>query len=248
MTFFDSKDAYGWSIDFNVNKEFGTVMPVARKKDPVDKMLDEFVKKASRTAPIVTWVTLKQPTRDLCIHYLSVENGTWGDWGYLKWYYSYPNDHLPKLREMSEFTKYKRNIYFATHVIDEHCNYFVIYYGTTYAYHWGKMRGFLYGWTWDPDQWTSLDSLLGLNGRNHLYPRFILMPGVYPKNTGPVHESIIFYNDNKVRFGSAHDALYMRDLGEGGRMRIMDLPVSENGTDPFPVVYHSTMNIKVDKT
>lgn len=245
-TFFDRFDTYGWTVDFKLNRTARTIQPVAFKKD-TQYIPKEFIEQANDTGPIVTWVYLKQPNRDLCMHYFSIENGTWDDWGYLNWYYSYPEDNLPKLPEMSDKTKYERNIYFATHVIDSVCQYMAIYYGTSYSYSWAKMRGFVYGFNWDLDRWEGLDSLDGLNKRNYLYPRFVLVPGVMPNKTGDLSESIIFYNDHKVSFGSIEYAIMMKWPDEESRKDIKLQKPTEPRKHVSEFVYQKSMNIHVDK-
>ena len=241
LTFFDQYHLYGWEIDFNANRRTKKVEPQAIPRRPLTEPEPEMVKKMQSTAPIVTWVSLKQPNRGICTHYFTVENGTWGDWGYLKWYYSYPDDNLFKLKEMSDSTRYDRNIYFATHLIDSQCNYIVFYYGTNYVQSLGKMRGFIYGFNWNPDGSVALDSLKDLNNRQEFYPRFILIPGVFPDDARE-GESIIFYNNLDVAFGSARDALtVIEKRGKDIEVELAYPDVDSN------IPYHRDMKIHVDK-
>ena len=240
LTFFDQWNHYGWKIDFDVHAAAKKVYPQAIPREPLAEPEPEMVTKMQSRGPILTWVSLKQPDRDVCTHYFSVFNGTWGNWGYLKWYYSYPKDDLPMLREMSERTAKDRKIYFATHVIDSQCHYKVFYYGTSWSHFWSKMRGYLYGFNWDPDDWQGLDSMEGLNGRIGLYPRFILMPGVFPAAVD--NESMIFYNNRAVGFGSARSALNVNDHILGEDIEVKKL-VPEKGNN---IPYHRDMTIHAD--
>ena len=245
MTFFNNVNAYGYEINFNVNKDARTVTPVAKLRNPTKEANWEFIQRAEDKSPIVTWVALKQPDRELCTHIFTVQNGTWkdwGNWGHLNWFYSYPDDNLPKMKEMSQWNKYKRRIYFATHVIDSQCHWDVYYYGATYFFLWQKMRGYIYGFNWDPDKKESLDSLKGLNERTYAYPRFILMPGVFPDHREPEDQSIILYNNHGVGFGSMRASLNVLD----NKFQFIETS-KEELIDETTLSYHQEMDILVNE-
>ena len=244
MTFFNNANAYGYEINFNVDKEARTVNPSYRMKSPAVEENWDFLRQTAGEDPILTWVTLKEPGRELCTHVLTVKNGTWGQWGYLNWNHTYPNDDLPRLKEMSESNRKERKIYFATHVLDSQCHYLIFYYGTSWSVFWDKMRGFVYGFTWDPDNWKGLDSMEGLNKRGLYYPTFILLPGVIPEN--PLeNESVILRIGRDVVFGSGLAALDVNEV-KGEQIQNNDELTSFKNSE---LIYHnSTLQIGVNIT